>query len=318
MTSDTDCKYWANEYNIIEPPTDTSLPFFAYGFYKPHQLAYPQIESFVKGMPEKAKVHASLKQINNIPVLVKYNDYDPYVEGYLIKFKNNMQEDAYKKVGYSRNKGIYEWKVMNVDGQRANVLVSATPELFEGDGDWYNKYDFNPPEYIKELDAYLECYDWRKDPIFKKPIDYIALGIKSQKSPQSKNEDYMKFFETQMLYMLLWMSIDRFLSFRYGETKKNNVLFLSEEKSFRDALKKYVEKDERVFYDRTNVYSTRDLRDYELNPDKPACSAMFYYTIRNNVVHNGKTLIMEQDMLLKALKQLLGIFSDVVEAAKNE
>ena len=45
---------------------------------------------------------------------------------------------------------------------------------------------------------------------------------------------------------------------------------------------------------------------------------MFYYTIRNNVVHNGKALEIEQDMLLKALTQLLNIFSYVVEMAKHE
>lgn len=318
MNSDTDCKYLAPEYNIIEPPEDISLPFFAYGFFKPHQLAHPQIESFVKGTPKKAKVKASLKQINNIPVLVKYDSYNSYVEGYLINFKNSMKEEAYKKVGYSRNNGIYKWEVLNVEGQRANVLVSSKPELFEGEGVWYNNYDFNPHKYIENLDASLACYDWRKDPLFKKPIEYISLGIKHQKAASSSNENYMKFFETQMLYMLLWVSIDRFLSFRYGETKKNNVLFLSEEKSFREALKKYIKEDESVFYGRKNVYSTRDLRDYELNPDKPACSAMFYYTIRNNVVHNGKALLMEQDMLLEALNQLLYIFKDVVEAARNE
>ena len=121
-----------------------------------------------------------------------------------------------------------------------------------------------------------------------------------------------------MLYMLLWTSIDRFLTFRYGETKKNNVIFLSEEESFKIALKKYVEEDERVFHNRKTVYSVRDLREYELNPNKPTCSAMFYYTIRNNVVHSGKVLMMEERMLSKALEQLTRIFNDVVEAAKRE
>lgn len=319
MTSDTDCKNWVNEYNIIQPPNDTSLPFFAYGFYKPHQLAYPQIERFVKGNPKKAKAKAFLKQINGIPVLVENDDSDSsnYIEGYLIKFKNNQETDAYERVGYSRNKGIYKWEVMNVDGQRANVLVSSKPKLFEDEGAWYNNYDFNPPKYMKD-DVKLECYDWRKDPLFKKPLEYINLAISHQRPARNHSEQYTKSLEIQMLYMLLWVSIDRFLSFRYGETKNNNVLLLSEEKSFRDALKNYVEEDERVFYNRKNVYSTKHLRDYELNPNKPACSAMFYYTIRNNVVHNGKALDIEQDMLLKALTQLLNIFSYVVEMAKHE
>ena len=340
MTSDTDCKYLAPERNIIEPPEDTTLPFFAYGFYKPHQLAYPQIESFVKGMPKKAKVNASLKQVNGIPVLIKSNVQHSYVEGYLIHFKNSAQREGYEKVGYSRNKGIYEWEVMNVDGQRANVLISSKPDTFESRGHW--NYDFNERKHIKELNIRLESYDWRRDPIFEKPMDYIYLAnpLKYREHPREPlfeepiapidlennhpkprrhlNYEYIKFFETQMLYMLLWTSIDRFLTFRYGETKKNNVIFLSEEESFKIALKKYVEEDERVFHNRKTVYSVRDLREYELNPNKPTCSAMFYYTIRNNVVHSGKVLMMEERMLSKALEQLTRIFNDVVEAAKRE
>ena len=312
-----ECVKTAYERNIIKPPRNKSLPFFAYGFYKPHQLAYPVIEDFVDGTPKKSKIMAKLKQINGIPVLIE-EDYENYVEGYLINFKDGKKYAAYKKVGFSRNNGIYKWEEMDVDGQRANVLVSSKPELFEGDGKWYNNYDFNSPKYNEELGINLECYDWRKDPLFNKTIDYIDFAIKHQKSPQTNEGKCIKFFETQMFYMLLWVSIDRFLSFRYGETKKNNVIFLSEEETFKNALKKHIEEDERVFYDRKNVYSTRDLRDFELNPNKPTCSAMFYYTIRNNVVHNGKTLEIEGDMLLKALEQLLKIFKDVIKETKKE
>ena len=312
-----ECVKTAYERNIIKPPRNKSLPFFAYGFYKPHQLAYPVIEDFVKGTPKKAKVKAKLKQINGIPVLIE-EDYENYVEGYLINFKDGKEYAAYKKVGYSRNNGIYEWKVMDIDDQRANVLVSSKPELFKGDGEWYNNYDFNSPKYDEELDIGIECYDWRMDPIFKKPTKYIRKLLKNDRPTKNEEEDYEKFLDLQMFYMLLWVSIDRFLSFRYGETKKNNVIFLSEEESFKNALKKHVKEDERVFYDRKNVYCTRDLRDYELNPNKPTCSAMFFYTIRNNVVHNGKALKIEQEMLLKALKLLLNIFDDVVDATWEE
>ena len=335
-----ECVKPANEWNIIEPPEDVELPFFAYGFYKPHQLAFPSIKEFVKGEPVKSKVKASLKQVNGVPVLVETDSKHGYVEGYLIYFKEGYKKQAYEKVGYSRNRGIYEWKEMNIDGKKANVLISSKPKTFKNRGNW--NYEFNERKYIKELNIYLESYDWRKDPIFEKPIDYIFmadhlrytmkirelnieepinhsdLANNNQKTKKHLEYEFAEFFETQMLYMLLWTSIDRFLTFRYGETKKNNVIFLSEEESFKTALKKYVKEDEKVFHDRKTVYSIRDLRTYELNPNKPTCSAMFYYTIRNNVVHSGKVLIMEQMMLSKALKQLARIFNDVVEAAKKE
>ena len=334
------CVKTAKERNIIKPPDDTDLPFFAYGFYKPHQLAYPTIKEFVKGEPKKSKVKASLKQVNGVPVLVEQGYKYDYVEGYLINFKEGYEVEAYEKVGYSRNRGIYKWKEMFIDEEKVNVLVSSKPNTFESSGQW--DYYFTERKYIKELNIDLESYDWRKDPIFEKPIDYIFLAehLKDtnnlmkpiykepvdnidvannhQTSRRHLDYKYIKFFETQMLYMLLWTSIDRFLTFRYGETKKNNVIFLSEEESFKTALKKYVKEDDSVFHNRKTVYSVRDLREYELNPNKPTCSAMFYYTIRNNVVHSGKVLIMEEMMLSKALEQLARIFNDVVKAAWDE
>ena len=85
-----ECVKTARERNFIKPPINKNLPFFAYGFYKPHQLAYPTIQEFIDGTPKKSKIRAKLKQINGIPVLIEA-DYNNYVEGYLINFKEGMK-----------------------------------------------------------------------------------------------------------------------------------------------------------------------------------------------------------------------------------
>lgn len=309
--SNSKCGKKDEEYKRIDPPKNKKLPFFTYGFFKPHQLAYPQIKKYVKGEPKHSLVKGKLKQINGIPVLLKTKTEYNAVEGYIIEFKKEFRYDAYREIGYTKSKGIYKWEEMDIEGEKANVLVATKDYLFKGDGNWYNNYDFNETEHYREKELYVKSYDWKKDPMFEKPPAYIKKLLSRDRPTQSREEDYEKFLDLQMFYMLLWSCIDRFLSLRYGEIKKNNVISLSEEKSFRKALKKYAKNKE-------TVYSTRDLKYYELNPEKPACSAMFYYTIRNNVVHSGKTLVMDQELLLESLKQLLNIFSEVVEAAKEE
>ena len=349
--SNENCAEKADETKKIDPPRRKNLPFFAYGFFKPHQLAYPQIKKYIIGEPEQTEVKGILQQVNGTPVLLPSNDKYDTVKGYLIKFEDNFKYDAYREIGYSKNRGIYEWKEMiyGNDRKRANVLVASKPYLFEGNENWYEYYEGSG-----------HSYDWREDHMFKESVDYIKnllkiyetsrnlkeeayedddeedvlldinqtsieifktfqnlkeevygiiLGSDRPKGPREK--DYQELLDLQMYYMLLWTSIDRFLSFRYGEIKKNNVINLSEEKAFRDALKKYV-------HGKRKVYSARDLRYYKLNPKKPACSAMYYYTIRNNVVHTGKTLTREEDMLFKSLKELLNIYIEVLDATRKE
>lgn len=45
-----------------------------------------------------------------------------------------------------------------------------------------------------------------------------------------------------------------------------------------------------------------------MEPDAPTCSALYYYTLRNNVVHAGKIMPTEVNMLLNALLGLTEIF----------
>ena len=122
--------------------------------------------------------------------------------------------------------------------------------------------------------------------------------------------------------MVLWTALDRFLTFRYANTKKNNVLKLSQESFFKESLvKHHNELSQRKFYKdsynneiwQENVYSAEDLRDYELNPNKPTCSAMYYYTLRNNVVHAGKMMPEEINIILNALLGLTEIFRDILK-----
>jgi hypothetical protein len=119
------------------------------------------------------------------------------------------------------------------------------------------------------------------------------------------------FFQLQMAYMLLWTSIERFVSFKYhlGDRVTERVFKLADDPVFAKALRDRVRVNREVFR------SDDPCEKVVLNPDKPKKALEYYYQIRSNITHRGKTAVRDHEMLLKSLTELLGIFKEVL---KNE
>lgn len=295
----------------VKLPNDITLPFLAYGFFKPCQLAYSQIKGYVFNKPKKVVLHNFIiDHVNGMPVL-KHKTGDHEAEASLMEFKYGKEKTAYETISLSRNKSIYKWEVTNIGGKRANVLLNAGSKSFP-------IYDHNSGKY-----------DWRDDPIYEKTLVYLDKNI--SRIIESNNDlddpkNFIKFIEIQSLYRTLWSALDRFITFRYGDYQTWNVRKFSEEHFFKEALRDNYD----VLYkqelnewhkdgDWNRVYSAENLTSYELNPKKPTCSALYYYTMRNNIVHSGKMLPQEVDMVLNALLGLTEIFRyslDVVSKKK--
>ena len=101
----------------------------------------------------------------------------------------------------------------------------------------------------------------------------------SQKLINNPNEDmtnkHSELITTQMLYTSLWTVLDRFLTFKYGETKRGNVEALSEEEYFADILEDVLS---RKFND-SRVFSAQDLSSYNLDRTNPKESALYYFQL---------------------------------------
>lgn len=309
-----DCEKKRRDLESAGLPDDTTLPYFAYGFFKPHQLSYSQIKYYVEEDPIKVNLkNYRLKNVNGMPVLVEGENNIPIV-GYLIKFKKNKLKKAYETIGHSKNMHIYKWEEIKIGGTPVNTLIGSNPELYKNKGNYYN-FEYNMEIFEKKLDEGNEIrvseYDWRKDPIFSETIKKIYNSMGRRNFDGLYHNEYDDFLEIQMLYMALWTALDRFLTFRYGKSKRQNVIRLSKERFFKNALNDYVETNYTVF-------SAEDLKKYELNPEKPACCALYYYTIRNNVVHSGKMFSAESEKLFAALTELVKIFEDVIDAVSRE
>ena len=60
-----------NQRIPLGPPADTSLPFFAYGIFKPKQLAYSKIRNHVdEEMLINAEVNYGMKIRDGVPILI--------------------------------------------------------------------------------------------------------------------------------------------------------------------------------------------------------------------------------------------------------
>ena len=316
MDFQTDCEKKHRIKNSACIPKDLDLPFFTYGFFKPHQIAHSQIKRYSFKQCGLAFVKGHIRHVNGMPVLFlnRKSNYD--VLGYIVNFKNRYKRRAYEKIGYSKHMRIYKWKeitVLDENGEQnlVNALVSSTPRKLSRSDVWQSMQ--NDMEFILRGDPHhskVHDYDWKMDPRYRETIWYIEDSLRGFELYSTSYDDLIKI---QMLYTSLWTSLDRFLTFKYGDTKKRNVIALSKE----DYFEKILEDVLSWRIDFPTVFSAEDLDYHTLDKNDTAESALYYYTIRNNVVHTGK-FVSEIGMLYDALVDLLEIFKRVLTIVAKE
>jgi Gamma-glutamyl cyclotransferase, AIG2-like len=276
-------------------PRDVTRPFFAYGLFMPGQLAYFQIRDLATSTP--ATVTGQLRIRDGVPFLA------PSAPGYsvtgaLVSFAPADAEEGYGRIAAMEPKHLYSWGTIAVDdgvndnGVDANVLLGRSPEKGHP----------------------LDWPDWDgwEDPLFVKALPLIERRAKAVR----RRHDYEALFDRQMAYMLLWSAIERYLSLRYslGEDVNQKIAKLAKEDGFKDALRRHVSgsRDVRRASDPGKTAA-------KLDPSDPKASADYYYRVRSNVTHRGKTASeTDGEVLQKALDELLPIFNDVLAAAKAE
>lgn len=273
---------------------DIKLPFFAYGIFKPGQLAYSKIKNRVDEESLKnVEVNYGMRLRDGVPILINSKNDFHQTNGFLITFKKGNEKQAYETISNTLLRKLYKWDTIEIDGKKANVLFGINPD--------------NGSNYIEDPNERIN-FDGKNDPLFSKAIELIENNLKSDKNGWKLES----FFELQMNYMLLWSAIDRYTSLKYNKKfQKWNRERFAEEKTFKEGIKKYTDKRH------SPVFSTDDLEIHEFNVDDPLSTLYYYYTFRCNVVHRGKTMIGDYDMLKTATEELLEIFKEVLENTFN-
>jgi hypothetical protein len=73
---------------MISLPQNPELPFFAYGAFKPGELAFTQIETFLDQQPTRATAAGSLKVRDGLPLLDDRSGGS--VQGFLLTFSTRL------------------------------------------------------------------------------------------------------------------------------------------------------------------------------------------------------------------------------------
>lgn len=283
MTNDND-----NEKRTLDLPNDTSLKFFAYGIFKPGQLAYSKIKNHVEEYEENVKINYEMRHRDGVPILIDKENNQHKTEGVIINFKEGHEEQAYSAISKTLLRKLYEWNTVKINGNDINILFGVKP--------------YNGSNYIEEPEKRVK-FDGKKDPFFKEAIELIEKNLNSSEF----SGDAESFFELQMNYMLLWSAIDRYSSLKYNKRQQNwNRERFAKQKAFKNGINKFKDRYHRP------VYSTNDLTMHKFNEEDSEETLNYYYTLRCNIVHRGKSKGYDYKLVETATRELLEIFKDIL------
>ena len=317
------------------------LPFFAYGFFKPGELAYYKIEDIVKDS-QSATVIGALFIKDGIPILVdkgSCQEHDGLIKGNILFFKSDKAEEGYKQVCAIEPDKLYRWKeIETVDGIKVNALVARQSILkiiideetrghaVKGGID-FSKQEmkrFDSPSYTPEWHGY-------DDVLFNEGMCFLKFFVQqAQKEDKELMENAKNYklrelhwltpglttlFKEQMAYTFLWTIIDRHNSMKYrigsqdmSEQRKD----LAKDPLFKEAVREVIFKNDNrrgmVVVDSTSE-RTVEVSDSERDRNVYESIVKYFYQIRCNVIHRGKAGIdiNERILLKKALLQLYAI-----------
>ena len=276
----------------MDLPIDISKPFFSYGIFKPGQLGYYRIENYVENKKISCYVNRRLLTRDGIPIL--HDSEEGFTEGALLKFSDDNKKKAYQSITDIEPDHHYKWGTINATVNRekeisANVLFGKRPNRGSTPADENN-------------------YDGKKDPLFNDALDLIREIIDRSRH---FNSEVKKIFELQMAYMLLWTVLERYTTVRYelNQAPIERIYQLKDDPNFCKALKEVVERKRTVF--RSDNPRTRVV----LDPDKPKNAINYYYQIRSNIVHRGKAIYDDYNILFPSINELLKITRTTIMSA---
>jgi len=251
-------------------------------------LAFFQIRDFVDKVDESVEVEGSLWIRDGLPIFDPNGDWN--VRGALLTFTPSVAARAYARISEMEPETQYRWHQIEVKGVASNVLAGRSPT--------------KGSERFDRID-----WDGWSDPLFTSALEVVEETLVTS---QEFSWDLKPLFRLQMAYLLLWTSIERYLSLRYslGEEVMKRVNRLAEEPSFRQGLRDHVA--ERRSVQRADRPGTK----VTLDPDVPDKALWYYYQVRSNITHRGKGVVRDFELLRKSIGELLPIFREVLRVAE--
>lgn len=266
----------------MDNPHNISLPFFAYGIFKPGQLGYLRLRDLVAETKPGCEIKGELLIRDGLPIINQKPRHSGTCIGTILTFKPEAVEAAYRRIAEIEPDKHYYWDVASVQDTDVNVLFGRSPTK--------GSIPFEDEEW-----------DGRSDPLFTAALEVIDETLQANAVFEW---DLKPLFRLQMAYLLLWSAIERYVSLRYhlGDKVMPKINALAGELAFAEALKRFVAEDRIVF--RADQPDKKVL----LDPSNPKKSLEYYYQIRSNITHRGKGVVRDYERINASLKELLKIF----------
>jgi hypothetical protein len=193
-------------------PADATLPFLAYGLFRPGQLAFFRIAEFIDTYETGIDLpgyHVKLR--DGVPILAPGGGHP--VDGVLIHLNSTT---AYERIAAMEPRHLYRWDRVPVAGKKVNALVGKSPD--------------------KGSDPLEQEWDGWEDPLFTGALDVVGESLESAGDFDWK--DFKPLYRLQAAYLLLWTSIERYLTLRYhfGPDVHQRVKCLADEDAFKEKL----------------------------------------------------------------------------------
>lgn len=268
-------------------PLAPDSPLFVYGLLKPGELAHPLIikQYVIEETPGTIRGHLRFR--DGLPLFVPASSGE--VCGYLLRFDPARTREAWDAVRTFEPHEQYEYGITDVvlgdDQVRAHVLVGckvnrgASPELFHS---WSAASDQVFVEGLAEVAALT--------------LENASYGAANQPD----GPDFWRiFFRLQAAYLLLWSVVERYTAFRYGPglDPGERLTCLDKDPAFQTAVA-----DAGVIPD--FVYDSRKPKDKAILRADGTGAKNYFYQVRSNLSHRGKSAFRDRQIVLRALVQL--------------
>lgn len=297
----------------LSVPENMNLPFFAYGFFKPNELAYNQIRPYSDGQAEEACVYGRFYEKDGAPILRLDNRKNERnkVIGAVIRFIRSKQEMAYKVICDMEPSELYCWESImvckNGEEVEVNILVYAGDDTVNG-----------AVPGAEPMKGYIADWRCREDPLMGEGMNYLRqkyfnVLVESRRGTQNRfptlsENFYENLFQMQMAYVFLWTIIDRYKSLKYGldlKSGEGNRKF-ADDSHWQEAIKqiKFLLGIKPIYLLEGGISSQRTSLKKNLMGR--------FYDIRCNAVHRGKVVPKDAMISTKAFLLLYPIMSYII------
>jgi gamma-glutamylcyclotransferase (GGCT)/AIG2-like uncharacterized protein YtfP len=285
------------ETNVLEPPTNSSLPFFVYGALKPGMPAFEQLRPLVEPTFQRDQVGGQLYVRDGLPLLKSSGGSS--VQGFLLRWLPGKEADGYDVVCKFEARNHYKWSEVTLEsGTRANTLVICSPAK-------------GNPQLIDS-----SSWSLSDDPAFGPGLIAVQRVLEEvdRMPSDSFDSNWPRFFRSQMAYLLLWSILERLsaLCFGPGQDPMRRIKRLHELPGMEDLVRLNVQRTDKV----------SDSRDpdttYKLYGANAKKCFYYYYQVRSNLSLRGKGVFNEFDKVHNSLKELLAITQQYIGKLKEQ